>query len=68
MIPPFGIWYSIKNIKHMKQLKNLAFLFLLSGMMLTVITCKKDEAVIEGTDLYGKWDRGCLWQNPYTCI
>ena len=40
----------------MKPLKTLAFPVLILGMMLTVISCKKDETVIEGTELYGKWD------------
>ena len=40
----------------MKHLKKLALPVLVLGMMLSVITCKKDETVIEGTDLYGKWN------------
>jgi hypothetical protein len=39
----------------MKHIKSFAFPALTFVMMLTLITCKKDDE-IEGTDLYGKWN------------
>ena len=40
----------------MKCIKTFTFPILTLVLMLTLITCKKDETVIEGTELYGKWD------------
>jgi hypothetical protein len=40
----------------MKHIKYFTFPVLSFVLILTLITCKEDEAVIEGTDLYGKWN------------
>jgi len=39
----------------MKQIKTFALPLVLLVMILTLITCKKDDN-IEGTELYGKWN------------
>jgi hypothetical protein len=40
----------------MKHIKSFVFPMLTLVLMLSLLSCNKDEEVIEGTELYGKWD------------